>query len=332
MVVVAGLLGVQVGNYQFIQEIFPKFRAAPSLAGVLATVVKWIPLALIAGAVVVMPSHFGLTTWTIAGSTLVLLLALRLGMAMRFLRLMRLVKPAGSRLVGLVSAVAQRMNMPPPKAWVFASPVANAYAAVVTRELLFTQGIMDHLSDTEIAAICAHELGHLSEPRRLVYLRVIQSMLLFPLVFLKPLMSLGGVGGPYALGLVALVLLAAGRLRRMGQRMETRADAIATANQSEPTVYARALEHLYQVNQMPAVMPNRRKQRHPDLYDRLIAAGITPDFPRPNPPRRFTQAGWIMFFIFIALVIIANGHASFHESMSWRQASSSQHPPPATPP
>ena len=106
--------------------------------------------------------------------------------------------------------------------------------------------------------------------------------------------------------------MAAVRLRQMAQRLEIRADAIATANQGEPTAYARALEHLYQVNQMPAVMPNRRRQRHPDLYDRLLAAGITPDFPRPNPPRRLTPAGRIMFFLSVALVIVVNGHASFH--------------------
>ena len=26
---------------------------------------------------------------------------------------------------------------------------------------------------------------------------------------------------------------------------------------------------------------------HPSLYDRMIAAGVTPDYPRPAPPSRF---------------------------------------------
>ncbi len=311
-VAVAGLLGAQTGNYPVIREIVPKSRGGPSLGRLFMAVQGLVPLALVAGAMVVMPSHFGMATWLIAGITFLLLLALRLGLAMRLFSLIRILRPAEPRLVGLISAVAQRMNVPRPDAWVSPTPLANAYAVVVRRELIFTQGIIDHLSDAQIAAICAHELGHLTEPRRLVYLRVLQSMLLFPLVFLKPLASLGAAGGPYTLGLAVLILLAAVRLRQMAQRLEIRADAIATANQGEPTAYARALEHLYQVNQMPAVMPNRRRQRHPDLYDRLLAAGITPDFPRPNPPRRLTPAGRIMFFLSVALVIVVNGHASFH--------------------
>jgi hypothetical protein len=37
---------------------------------------------------------------------------------------------------------------------------------------------------------------------------------------------------------------------------------------------------------MLAVMP-RKRMPHPHLYDRLVIAGITPDFPRPKPPARW---------------------------------------------
>jgi hypothetical protein len=87
--------------------------------------------------------------------------------------------------------------------------------------------------------------------------------------------------------------------------MEKRADQIAADKQLQEGVYARALEKLYRENQIPAVNVNDR-QTHPHLYDRMLAAGITPDYPRPAKPQRFTVMGWallIIFGIFIGLTI-----------------------------
>jgi hypothetical protein len=68
--------------------------------------------------------------------------------------------------------------------------------------------------------------------------------------------------------------------------MEIRADKAAIENQLDTAVYARALAHMYEANQMPAVMPRRSLGPHPDLYDRMLEAGLTPDFPKPSPPKR----------------------------------------------
>jgi len=53
-----------------------------------------------------------------------------------------------------------------------------------------------------------------------------------------------------------------------------------------PGVYARALARLYEANFAPAVMP--RKHSHPHLYDRLVSAGVQPDYPRPEPPTPYS--------------------------------------------
>jgi len=85
--------------------------------------------------------------------------------------------------------------------------------------------------------------------------------------------------------------------------MERRADAMATVHEGpSPGTYARALERLYQINQMPAVMPGKRT--HPNLYDRLLAAGVTPAYPRPAAPARLT---WQLCVVMLLLVASTAG-------------------------
>jgi hypothetical protein len=67
--------------------------------------------------------------------------------------------------------------------------------------------------------------------------------------------------------------------------MEVRADLFGSSVYEDKSIYARALAKLYQANEMPAVMP-RKRMPNPHLYDRMVVAGVTPDFPRPDRPAR----------------------------------------------
>lgn len=87
--------------------------------------------------------------------------------------------------------------------------------------------------------------------------------------------------------------------------MEKRADRIAIENQADPAVYARALERLYQTNQMPAVMPPRMERPHPDLYDRMLDAGVTPDFPKPAPPKKQSWTTLLLLAGFVGVPVFA---------------------------
>jgi hypothetical protein len=60
----------------------------------------------------------------------------------------------------------------------------------------------------------------------------------------------------------------------------------------EVQTYARALERIYEVNLTPAVLGGR--PMHPHLYDRLLAAGVQPSYPRPAPPRRDAYAAVVV--------------------------------------
>ena len=63
-----------------------------------------------------------------------------------------------------------------------------------------------------------------------------------------------------------------------------------------------ALAKLYQANDMPAVMPKKRLP-HPHLYDRMVVAGVTPDFPRPDRPAQWGNR--------LGVLIVAVNMASF---------------------
>ena len=97
-------------------------------------------------------------------------------------------------------------------------------------------------------------------------------------------------------------------LVHLSLRMEVRADTLACSNEVQDGVFARALIHLSELNLSPAVLP-KRMWTHPQVYDRLIAAGITPDFPRPAPPEEKGWHGYIPKCAFFLLLFIALGKA-----------------------
>ena len=212
-------------------------------------------------------------------------IALQFGLTLRVLRWMRLLVPADERLQKIVAEQSAQSGTRVRATWVLESEQAQAWAYMTTGQLLFSTGILECCDDEELAAVCAHELAHLSESRWLIAGRLLASLNLMPLIFLTPFLHLFGVPGFFlALGLFLLFNWAAPKL---SHQLEKRADQMATAQQLHEGVYARALLKLYEHNLMPAVNPSG-PQTHPSLYDRLLAAGLTPDFPRPAAPEKVT--------------------------------------------
>jgi len=70
----------------------------------------------------------------------------------------------------------------------------------------------------------------------------------------------------------------------------------------DPQPYTRSMLKLHEANTMPAVMPE--PQTHPHLYDRLLAGGIQPDFPRPAPPKRTKPLLAAGLAAFVAVVLM----------------------------
>jgi hypothetical protein len=177
-----------------------------------------------------------------------------------------------------VRALSERKKVKVAAVYELATHEVNAFAVPGRRLVIFTGGALATLDDAELEAVAAHELGHLTEARAVCWLRMLRSVLLFPLAAVRPLVN--DLGSWPAAGAGIAVFFALRALNVSSRQLESRADHVAAGEGAGD--YARALEHLYEANLVPAVL--QRPRTHPDLYDRLVAIGHTPRYPRPAPP------------------------------------------------
>jgi Zn-dependent protease with chaperone function len=279
---VAAWLGANLGNYPFNQEIFPwlKFKrwVQQVVAAWLMRFASWFVFGL---ALWAMPTEFGWKTLVIAGLAVFFRILMIWDLGLRMAHYAKILKPAPERLQRVVSETSQRMGISFRKVWLLDSDVSYAAAMPTTRELIFSKRILELHPDNEISAICAHEFAHLTESRSTLFRRIVGSFVFYPWIFLNPITNAFGATGVLLMFMAMCFFLAMNR--GLFRRMEVRADKVANENQTEAGIYALALERVYGANQMPAVMPGTRKI-HPHLYDRLLAAGITPSYPRPGIP------------------------------------------------
>jgi Zn-dependent protease with chaperone function len=297
---VAAFFGALLGNYAAASEIYPQINFKLWCHQTIANGMRFIIWGLLIGAIFLMPDEFGWDMLPIAVGYLVLQLAVQFGLALRYLRWVNFLKPASERLRMIVEETSRRLNTPPPPVEQLDGVSANAFAIVTGRRLIFSDRLVEICTDNEISAICAHELAHLSESKMVLAGRLLGLFSFFPLVFIVPCMKTFGFAG--LLGPYLVMFLIARFSRSLSQKMERRADQIATTDQAHDRVYAEALEKLYRFNQIPAVNATNR-QTHPHLYDRLVDAGVLPDFPRPEKPDYFTWPGYIFMIAIVVLLV-----------------------------
>ncbi|HXA43890.1 MAG TPA: M48 family metalloprotease [Candidatus Angelobacter sp.] len=213
-----------------------------------------------------------------------------------------LLEPAPERLKRIAGEISARMNVPLSEVLSVRSPLAQAYALPGLRKLLFTQRLLALLTDDEVAAICAHELAHLTESRKARYSRSIRRLTYLPWIYFNPLIHTCGTLAFF--GLMFVTIFAPRIYKDISRKLESRADQMAKANEGDAGTYARALTRIYQDNFLPAVTSNKHTT-HPHLYERLLDAGVTPDFPRPVAARSmawhghvFAGLGGVLFAIF----------------------------------
>lgn len=239
-----------------------------------------------------MPDEFNLRTWLTLAGVIVLHVTWQF-MIMGVLRRCGIIRPPSGRLRRIIDECNKSGTPRVRGLWQASGVVANALALPLTGELVFYDRLLDITTDEELAAVCSHELEHLAESKWVLIGRYFGAMSFLPLLLLKPASHRWEAVG--FLAMLLLMVFWARLSRRLVYRMETRADAMASHQQISEGVYAKALEKIYQNNQMPAVMPGNQTT-HPNLYDRMLAAGTTPEFSRPLEPKKYTPLGWVAMF------------------------------------
>jgi Zn-dependent protease with chaperone function len=263
--------------------------------GVVLIIVRFAPIGAVAAGVG--------DSWMWAAALFPLVAALPFGLGPLVKPLLvrwRWLKPPDDRLAKVVRESAAASGVPVPETLLAVAIACTAYADIILRRLIFTERIVRELSEAQLAAVCTHELAHLSETRAAVAGRVAATLSLCVPVFVQP--ALASFGMP---GLAGVLLLMVGMIYGgmvLSRSLERRADGMAKASESDPGVYASALERIYAANLIPAVLGGRGRT-HPHLYDRMVAAGVTPDYPRPKPPGTPWLAQGLLITAIIALMI-----------------------------
>lgn len=284
---IVSVLGAYAGTLPMDHEVFPRipFRELLRQAaiGILLRFLIWF---IFIGAAVFMPDEFNQRAFAIGGIVIVLsVLWSRGGFIWLGLRL-GLFQTATERLQKISNDTAAKMNVPFRQVLLMRSPTAQAFALFDRRQLLFTERLLELLSDEEVTSICAHELAHLTESKTARYVRSIRMFTFLPWIFFNPLMHKFGMLAFY--GLLFLTIGIPRIYQKVSRKLETRADEMAKAHEGDAGTYARALTRLYEDGLIPAVSAKKRTT-HPHLYDRILAAGVTPDFPRPAAA---SSLGW----------------------------------------
>lgn len=239
-----------------------------------------------------------------ASLLLLALLCDGLGASSWLLTIVGLLRPARPIVVEAVENARRRLQPPGPNVQAFEVELssANAFAYPGRQIVCFTTAAVEGLTPGQLTAIAAHELEHVRESRGTRALRATWSMAYaLPPLFIPALPRSPANG--LVLGMV-LFILCAFAYRSLSGRLEQRADSAATKNGQDEGQYAVALERLYELNLLPAVTYVR--QTHPHLYDRLIASGSTPIFPRPLPPPRWPA---LLSIVLVVLCTVSLGVA-----------------------
>jgi Zn-dependent protease with chaperone function len=308
---VAAWVGAAMSGYWMDQQLWPHLSFRRWSGQFLLYAMFWqVGLILMVITMFLMPARFTGQTWLIAGALAALLLSMVLGLTVALLQWLRLLQPAPARVAEIARKEAERAGAKLRSTLTNEGPMANAFALMPMNKMLFSDSLLKLLSDEELAAICAHEAAHLTESKWIFAGRVVGVFILFPLIFIRP--ALHQFELPGALALLAMTFALLLFYRWLGRKMEKRADAAAADRTGDSANYARALEKLYEANQIPAVMPKRNSLVHPDLYDRMLAVGVTPAYERPKPPRRAAWTPLFLYGLFIFQLIIMISQSDVH--------------------
>jgi Zn-dependent protease with chaperone function len=239
LLLLASALGTLAGTIPMDHEVFPRISFQALLRQVASIwVMRFLVWAALLAAIAAMPQEVCLETLFIAAAVLAMCIFWARDGWIRIGRMLRRIVPASERLQRVVIATAARMNVRVSEICVIRISFAQAYAFPASRRLLFSERLVELLSDEEIAAVCAHELAHLTESRSQHYSRYVVWLTFLPWIFFNPVIHALGMPGFLALTLGSLVAPFDHRI--ISHKLEVRADQIARAQEPDSGTYAHA--------------------------------------------------------------------------------------------
>lgn len=306
LTVVTLLCGVILGLYPSTREIEPRFTFPVWLR--YALWIMFFQFGLLAIGIwlaTTMPQEMDLNAWlrTTIGliGAIIIISGIYLPLLTRLTPLKQELLPIYQRLKNIAEIASKNSGVTPRYIWLANSPFANAVAFPIINAVVFTTRTMELLDDDECLSVMYHEFGHLREPWSIRLMRILPTLGFFVFIFVHPISHAFGTMGVFLL--IILLIIIQKSTKAVMRRMEHRADDLANSLSEHSPVYARALEKLHEASQIPAVMA-QKKMTHPDLYDRMVEAGLTPSFEPPLPPQGITWAAKIVIFITILTVIL----------------------------
>jgi len=245
------------------------------------------------------PGHFGaITVLVLIVETALLFLAMK-GAGIWVAARLGLVRPADERLSRLAAEVADATGVTLRQSLILDGPGYNALAFPSSQQIGVTRLALDALDDDELRAVIAHELGHLGDRRSFGAVWAAALPMLVAISAIRPIVFEWGL--PAFLAVLSASLLAAIAVKRRQRRMEEHADDVSR-DACDPAALASALERFYRAQLAPAVVGGKRI--HPDLYDRMLASGVEPSYPRPARPPRARARLAALSGVFAALTLV----------------------------
>lgn len=221
----------------------------------------------------------------VAANVAFVLVLLQSPLRFRLLKIFGLIRPAAERLQQIAKVAAEEAGLKfEPRVLIIENPAPNAFAFPRKKIVTVTSAALVLLNDAELKSILHHEYGHLQETNLDFVMRL--APLGVWLAYCGSVSKIGDTLGLYGLLLSfpVVIFLLRWMGRAIARRLEERADSMtAKVMNTDTHTYAAALEKIYAANFIPAVMGSRRAT-HPDLYDRMLKAGVTPAYARPEPP------------------------------------------------
>jgi Zn-dependent protease with chaperone function len=296
----AAIAGVLLVRYRWLRGLWgARVTAWTWFAGCLVALMALAPhLAILVVLLFLMPQTADWRAAAILGAGILAVAAFACGAGVQILRWLVVVRRAPGPLEQMVTELAREMNVPGRvKVFLLEWPQVNAVAWGLYRAVGFSRPLLEIMNADELRAIAAHELAHLTESKQVRGVRIAQMFAYLPAV---PLIRYGGTAGTLAGELLILAVFVS--YKRFTHSLEKRADHVEREAIANPAAYARSLIKLHEANLLPAVMPGH--QSHPHLYDRLLAGGVQPDFPRPLPPARGKMLLAVMVMMLMVLMLM----------------------------